>query len=208
MSAPLRRSPTTRMQAALGATFETDAGWELPADFGDEAAERALIREALAIIDVTARGKVDVRGSLDDALTVAGDALAARMSDEWALVLAEPGGEEVLLPKMGSAVGAAAMVTDATHLFAGVALAGPAWPEALSLLTSWDPGSLDPGGSCGAPIAGVRAVLVRRDLEVPVLEAYVATEFARYVWETVLDAVRRVGGGPAGWRALRAQGWS
>ena len=47
-----------------------------------------------------------------------------------------------------------------------------------------------------------------RDLEVPVLEAYVAAEFARYAWETVLDAVRRTGGGPVGWRALRAEGWS
>jgi glycine cleavage system aminomethyltransferase T len=42
----------------------------------------------------------------------------------------------------------------------------------------------------------------------PVLEVYVASEFARYVWETVVDAARRVAGGPAGWRALRAEGWS
>jgi hypothetical protein len=41
-----------------------------------------------------------------------------------------------------------------------------------------------------------------------VLEVYVATEFARYLGETVLDAARRVGGAPAGWRALRAEGWS
>jgi glycine cleavage system aminomethyltransferase T len=51
-------------------------------------------------------------------------------------------------------------------------------------------------------------VVARRDLEASVLEAYVAAEFARYAWETVLDAVRRTGGGPVGWRALRAEGWS
>jgi hypothetical protein len=54
----------------------------------------------------------------------------------------------------------------------------------------------------------VRAVLVRRDLDMPVLEAYMATDFARYAWEAVLDAVRRSGGGPVGWNALRARGWS
>ena len=146
--------------------------------------------------------------NIDGALSSAGDALAARISPEWALVLTEPGGEEVLVPKLESAAGSGAMVTDATHLFAGFALAGPSLPDVLERLTSWDPASLKPGSATGAPIADVRAVAVRRDLDVPVMEAYVATEFARYAWEAVLDAVRRTGGAPVGWNALRAQGWS
>jgi sarcosine oxidase gamma subunit len=109
---------------------------------------------------------------------------------------------------MDSAAGSGAMVTDATHLFAGFAVAGPALPEVLARLTSWDAATLKPGSATGAPIADVRAVLVRRDLDVAVLEAYVATEFARYAWEAVLDAVRRSGGAPVGWNALRARGWS
>jgi glycine cleavage system aminomethyltransferase T len=208
VSVPIRRSPLARMHEGLGASFEAEDGWEVIAGFGDEAAERKLVREAVAVVDVTPRGKVDVRGALAGALSVVGDALTARVWDEWALVLTEPGGEEVLLPKMESAAGPSAMVTDATHLLAGLALAGPALPEILSLLTSWDPASLLPGASTGAPIGDVRAVVVRRDLELPVLEVYVATEFARYLGETVLDAASRVGGAPAGWRALRAEGWS
>jgi glycine cleavage system aminomethyltransferase T len=205
---PVRRSPLARSHADLGAVPDREAGWELVAHYGDEAAERSALREGAGVADITARGKIDVRGSLEGALSGAGDVLTARIADDWALLLSEPGGEEVLLPKLGSAAGAGAMVTDATHLFVGFALAGPELPEVLARLTSWDPASLAAGEATGAPIGDVRAVVVRRDLPLPVLEAYVATEFARYAWEAVLDAVRRTGGAPVGWRALRGEGWS
>jgi len=205
---PIRRSPLARWHADLGGVPDREAGWELVAHYGDEAAERATLRDGVGLADVTARGKIDVRGSLDGALSGAGDVLAARIADDWALLLSEPGGEEVLVPKLASAAEPGAMVTDATHLFVGFALAGPDLQEALVRLTSWDPASLAEGEAAGAPLGDVRAVVVRRDLPLPVLEAYIATEFARYAWETVLDAVRRAGGSPVGWRALRAGGWS
>jgi glycine cleavage system aminomethyltransferase T len=205
---PIRRSPLARSHADLGAVPDRVAGWELVANYGDEAVERTALREGIGIADVTARGKIDVRGALEGALSAAGDVLTARIAGDWALLLSEPGGEEVLVPKLEPAAGPGAMVTDATHLFVGFALAGPDLPEALARLTSWDPASLEAGAATGAPIGDVRAVVVRRELPLPVLEAYVATEFARYAWKTVLDAVRRAGGSPVGWRALRAEGWS
>lgn len=208
MNDAIRRSPLSRMHVDLGAIVEREAGWELVGRYGDEADERARVRDGIGLVDVTPRGKVDVRGSLEGALSAAGDVLTARIAEDWAILLAEPGGEEVLVPKLESAAGPGAMVTDATHLFAGFALAGRALGDVLARLTSWDPASLVAGEATGAPIADVRAVVTRRDLDVPVLEAYVAAEFARYAWETVLDAVRRTGGGPVGWRALRAEGWS
>ena len=48
----------------------------------------------------------------------------------------------------------------------------------------------------------VRAVVVRRDLPLPVAGAYVATEFARYAWETVLG--RRAPDGRRAGRLARA----
>ena len=50
--------------------------------------------------------------------------------------------------------------------------------------------------------------MVRRDLSVPVLEVYVATEYARYVSESLSGVVAGLGGAPVGWQALRAEGWS
>ncbi len=208
MNEPIRRSPLASSHAELGAVLDREAGWELVAHYDEEAVERATVRERIGVADVTARGKIDVRGSLEGALSAAGDVLTARVADDWCVLLCEPGGEEVLVPKLGAAAGPDAMVTDVTHLFVGFALAGPEQARVLARLTSWDPASLAAGEATGAPIGDVRAVLVRRELPLPVLEAYVATEFARYAWETVLDAVRRAGGAPVGWRALRAEGWS
>ena len=207
MSAPVRRSPLAREHAELGASFEIEAGWEIPAGYGDEAAERAALHDGLGLADITARAKVDVRGDLEAPIAAAGDALVARVGPDWALVLGEPGAEEAVLPNLESAAGPGAMVTDVTHLFGGLALGGPRLGDALARLTSWDPSTLPPGAATGAPIGDVRAIVVRRELPFALLEIYVATEYSCFAWETLLDVVSRLDGQPVGWRSLRAQGW-
>lgn len=204
MSAPVRRSPLARAHEALGARLGLEAGWEVVLGY----AEETSLLETVAIVDVTPRAKVDVRGATGPALGAAGDALVAQVSNVWALVLGEPGAEEILLPKLEQAAGPGSMVTDATHLHAGFALAGPQLPDLLARATGWDPSTLAPGEATGAPVVDVGAVVVRRDLEMPVLEVYVATELARYAWQELLAIARSLGGGPAGWDALRAAGWS
>jgi glycine cleavage system aminomethyltransferase T len=208
MSVALRRSPASRSHGRLGATMETEAGWELPVSYGDEDAERSSLRDSVAICDVTARGKVDLRGELDPSMDPSGADVFARISPQWAMVLTPPGGEDTVMPKLEASAGPRVMVTDATHLFAGYALCGPGLAELIARTTAWDPETLEPGRATGASIADVRAVIVRRDLAMPVLEVYVATELARYAWETLLGVVSRLDGRPVGWRALRAEGWS
>jgi glycine cleavage system aminomethyltransferase T len=200
------RSPAARLAALAGAVFVEESGWELPASFGDDAAERDAIRHAVAIADVTARAKVEVRGRLDRALP--GDALVARIARDWTVVLGGPGEETRLLAAAERAAAAGAMVTDATHLFAGFALAGPRLSDLLARTSSWDPATLSPGEAAGAPIVEIPSLMLRRDLAVPMLEAYVATESGRYAWETLAGVVTALGGGPVGWQALRAEGWS
>jgi glycine cleavage system aminomethyltransferase T len=204
---PIRRSPVTRMHTGLGATFEVEAGWQIVGSYGQQDVERAALTETAALVDVTPRGKIDLRGRIEAVTRAAGDSLCARVSDDWALLLTAPGEEEALLGTVEAAAGPGAMVTDATHLLAGFALGGPRLHDALARVTSWDPSSLDPGSATGAPITDVPAVVLRRDASPPVMEVYVASESARYVWEVLLDVVQRLGGGPAGWRALRAGGW-
>ena len=205
---PVRRPPAARAHERLGAAFEIEEGWSLPISYGDDDAERAAIRDAIAVVDVTPRGKIDVHGDVGAALASAGSELTARIAPEWALVLTAPGGEDIVRPKLESSSGPRAMVTDATHLFAGYAVCGPLLPDLIARASGWDPATLETGAATGAPIAGVRSIMVRRDLEVPVLEVYVATELARYVWETLHEIAASLGGRAAGWRALRAEGWS
>lgn len=208
MTGPMRRPPAHRAHERLGASFETEEGWSIPVSYGDDEAERAAIRDVVAVVDVTPRGKIDLRGDIDSTLAQVGDELTARIAPGWALILTPPGAEDIVRPKLESSAGPSAMVTDATHLFAGYALCGPLLPELLARASGWNPATLAPGAATGAPIADVRGVVVRRDLEVPVLEVYVATELARYVWETLHDVATSLGGCAAGWRALREEGWS
>lgn len=46
----------------LGATFEETAGWEVPAHYGDIAAEHRAVREAVGLADLSHRGKIRVTG--------------------------------------------------------------------------------------------------------------------------------------------------
>ena len=207
MSTAIRRSPAARLSSRRGAVFVEEAGWEIPASYGDDAGERAAIRDRVAIADITARAKVDVRGRLPETLPSPADTVLARISAEWVVLLGAPNAEGRLIRAVEPVAGAGAMVTDVTHLFAGVALAGPAIPELVERATSWDLSTLPPGAATGAPIAEVRALLVRRDLPVPVLEVFVAMEFGRYAWEELSSIVTSLGGRPAGWQALRAEGW-
>jgi hypothetical protein len=52
------------------------------------------------------------------------------------------------------------------------------------------------------------AVVLRRQGRIPVLEVFVAAEFGRFVWETVVHVAAVLGGRPVGWDALNAEGWS
>ena len=208
MTAPVRRPPAFGMHERLGASFEVGDGWMLAQSYGDDDAELDAVRSGVAVADVTPRGKIDVRGEIDQALASAGDAFVARIAPDHAIVLTAPGDEEITLAKLEAGAGPRAMVTDATHLFAGYAVLGPGLPELLARASGWNPATLADGGATGAPVCGVRALIVRRDLGVPTLELYVATEFARYVWETLHDLAVALGGRAVGWRALRSEGWS
>lgn len=207
MRAPVRRAPAARLSARRGAVFVEESGWEIPASYGDDAAERAAIRDRVAIADVTARAKVDVRGRFPATLEPPADAVAARISGEWLLVLGAPGAETQVLAALERAAGPDAMVTDVTHLHAAFALLGPDVPAVLERTTSWGASSLGPGEAAAAPIVEVPAVIVRRDLSIPVVELLVATESARYAWGELSRVVGALRGQPVGWQALRAEGW-
>lgn len=209
MSLAIRRSPMTDAHAKLGARVERRAGWEVVADYGDVDVERTALRERVGIGDVTSRGKIDVRGDVDAVLRGATGGVVARIADDWALVVTGPGGEPDVMPAMEQAArGSAALLTDVTHLYAGLALIGPALPEVCARLSSWDPAGLRPGDATGASFADVRAIVRRPDDGPAALELYVGAESARYAWETVAAVVAGQGGRPVGLTALLAEGWS
>ncbi len=209
MSVAVRRSPMAGAHAKLGARIEPRAGWEIVGGYGDDDAERRALRERVGLGDVTPRGKIDVRGDIAGPLRGAGGGILARIAEDWALVVTGAGAEPDVMSAMEAAArGARVMVTDVTHLYAGLALVGPAVPEVCARLSSWDPATLQPGDATGASFGDVRAVVLKREGGPPTLELYFAAESGRYAWETVAGVVARLGGRPVGWAALLAEGWS
>src|SRR3954469_21107312 len=56
------RTPLYDVTAAAGAAFAEEAGWQVPAHFGDPAAEYARARAGAGLWDVSHRGKVELTG--------------------------------------------------------------------------------------------------------------------------------------------------
>jgi glycine cleavage system aminomethyltransferase T len=208
--APLMRSPLRARHHEQGATLTTEDGWEMPRHYQDVERERIAIREGLAIADITARGKIDIRGRVDSALASLPQtrgATLARISRNWALVVTPPAGLTGSLALLTSAASRDTTVTDATSIYAGIALLGPRVPDLLSRLISANPASLLRGQCLATQLLRIPAILLGRELPVTVVEAYVPSEFASYAWDAIFNAAQPLAPEPAGIDALRAQGW-
>ena len=208
--APVMRSPLTEHHRRLNAQLAPEDGWELPRNYGDVERERRAIRHGLGIADITARGKIDIRGAVDSSLArlpQTHGAQLARLSRDWALVLTPAAGLEPSLQLIEQSADRATMVTDATSIYAGIALLGPRVADLLLRLTVIDPTELAPGHSVATQVLRIPAILLRRDLTVMTVEAYLASEFGRYAWESVFTVGHPLEPQPVGWDALRAEGW-
>jgi len=202
------RSPVHHHHVVRGGRFLREAGWDVLAGYGTVEAERELIRNGLVIADITPRGKADLRGSIDELrarVPLPADAVFARVSPSWALVLSPPGAVQTWIPAAEKAAGRSTMVTDATSVYAGFALLGRAVDDLLSRLTTYDPSALQPGAATGLQLAKIPAIVIRAERAT---EVYVGSEYGRYAWESLLTIGHPLNLQPVGLEALRAEGWS
>jgi len=207
MIEPVMRTPAHRLHAAIGARFERRHGWEVPAAYGPPEDERAAIRQSVVMADVTARGKIDLHGPVEEMLSrfpAGPEVLLARLSAHWALILTGPDGLDRWLRVAEEAAGPSGMATDATSIYTGIALLGPKAGEVVGRLTATDVSTLADGGATGLQFARIPAILVRRERAV---EIYAGAESGRYLWRTVTAVVLKLGGRAAGWDALQDEGW-
>jgi folate-binding protein YgfZ len=56
-------TPLHEVTEKAGAVFTEDAGWQVPAHFGDVAGEYSRVREGAGLFDVSERGKVELTGT-------------------------------------------------------------------------------------------------------------------------------------------------
>jgi aminomethyltransferase len=72
------RSPLHDLHVAAGAAMTADAGWEMPARYGDAQAEASAARQDAAVADVTHWGRIRIRGQ--GAVELLGQLLEADVS--------------------------------------------------------------------------------------------------------------------------------
>lgn len=207
---PVMRSPVNAIHQHHGARLSVSDGWEIPRSYRDIERERAAIRDGLGLADITARGKIDLRGAVDVALAslpqTHGAALA-RVSRSWALVLTPPPGLNAVLELMRRTAGSNTMVTDATSIYTSIALLGPRVDDLLQRLVAIDPSTLRPGDCLATQMLRVPAILLRRELPLSIVETYIPAEFARYAWDAIFEVARPLAPEAVGWDALQAEGW-
>src|SRR6266850_1253993 len=98
---PVMRSAVHRRHADLGATFERRGAWLVPALYGSPGEEMAALRTKLGFADVSARGKLQLSGAVDDHVRfltgatleplhtapMTSGGLLARIARDWGLAL-------------------------------------------------------------------------------------------------------------------------
>jgi hypothetical protein len=97
------------------------------------------------------------------------------------------------------------LVLDVTGHFAVLELIGPQAAAVLQQLTSLDVSarSLPPGSCAETGVARVPATVIRvESAGPPRFQLWCSREYGQYLWQTVLESARPLGGGPVGSRAL------
>jgi len=226
---PVMRSPLHRAHERLGATFGRDGEWESASSYTGEAddAGRRALADGVGVADVTARGKVDLRGAIgglfariartsegwepgaivpiEPAPSEEHPGLIAPISDRWAILFCPPPSLDTRMEELDRPdTGGATMVTEVSSQYAGMGLAGPGTFELLDRLTSFDLRGLEPDACVATRAIEVTTILLRRDA---VVELWVSASSARYAWEAVLQTGTHLGAAPVGRDALSALGW-
>lgn len=186
-----------RQAEAAGARFELRDGWHVAVGYGGS--EEELLRESVGFADSTQLGKLEVclPHGLEPGLAEPRDgAWWCPVTAERALVICEPRELPALRERLGS------RAVDVTCSYAALTIAGPLARELFARFCALD---LRPQVT---PVRGFRPGSVARTPGYVLREAeerfLMLFGFAvgEYMWTTVADAARRLGGGPVGVDAL------
>ena len=210
---PYKVSGAYRAQVALNAKWTNVDGWRLPESFGNAEDEANRVRRGAGLQDVSALGKLDLKGTGLDARV----SDCERLDGVRAVLRQKPGHAVILTTRSADAMRDAiegvfaqspgcVHVTDVSSGLAAFALVGPAAPDVLAGLTSIDLRSKSFGNEASAScmVAHVHATIYRSDWGQ--LRAYVLLvnrEAAEHVWTTIHHAGHKLGLAPFGIAAER-----
>ena len=226
--APEKRTAMYHAQLGMRAAMADADGWQLPANYGDAEQESVWLRETVGVSDVSPIGKVRVVGAeaakavaalvpsaleqsvgtvaeADSTLERGGKLISVRLARDELVVLTPTGVAPSAAEEMAYIDPACAHVIDVTSGLCGLAIVGPATHDLMSRITDLDTSARAlPDLTCvQSRFADVQGLLLRRDVNgIAMYQLYAAREFGEYLWETLIETAREVGGGPVGTQAL------
>ena len=227
----MRSLPLEDVHRGLGAAFGDVAGWRLPLDYGDPAAEQRAVRTAAGVVDWSAEGKTRIDGAdrtsfLDGVLTndmgalaqgcgmhaaaldhrgrVRGDVVVYHGGDHYFLTTEPEATAPVLAHLNQLLVSDDATLTDVTARRAAFGLFGPRSPEIAANLLGGPPPA-EAYRVVAAERAGTPVVLARSPrLGGDGFELWVPPDGAAAVWQSLVDG-RAVPFGLQAQEALRIE---
>ncbi|MGC1291258.1 MAG: glycine cleavage T C-terminal barrel domain-containing protein [Candidatus Acidiferrales bacterium] len=223
-------TPLKAEHEKLGATFGEYFGCALPANYGDAQREYKFARESVALFDENYRAVLALTGKdraryLNAMLTnnirdlTPGQGNISLLLNPQGRILAEVETlalEDRLLVISDAMIRAQLVETfdkfiimddvtmeDVTDKFGTLALEGPKAADIARELCGVDLNTLDEFGHVEKSVAGISCRVIHTSIgNTPGAEFLTARENLAALWNLLLDAARKRGGGPAGYEAL------
>jgi glycine cleavage system aminomethyltransferase T len=179
---------------ASGATLTPRNGWRVATSFGDLAAEKSAVDNAVGVADVSHITKIELQGDLRYEL-----GSATRVGGGWRCPVTAT---RALVLGAAADVPDGAIDLDVTGAFGALVIAGPLAREAFARFCALDL------RDSKLPVAGFRPGSVARTPGFVLREAdqrflmLFGAAYGAYMWEIVVDAATRLGGRAVGLDAI------
>lgn len=223
-----RLSPIHNRHQVLGARFALQAGWLIPEVYTASDEEATILRESVALVDISARGKLIIKGADVDGIFTAhfgksptklGDVieietthlLIAKLTSDEFLILTLPGSEQESITSLEAEITSKNIfvsVIDQTSGLVGLSISGLESTRMMRKLCAldFDPTEFPNLHVAQSSFAKIRTTIIRHDQgSSPAYELFADCSYADYLWDTILDAGLEFGIQPVGWEALRGR---
>jgi len=223
----IHETPLAGRHEALGARMIDFAGWRMPVQYTSILDEHRLVRERAGLFDLSHMGELMVEGrdagealaralvSNPPALAVGrahysmiceddggilDDLIVYRLAADRFMVVANAANAQVVSDALAERLDGSRALLDDQSLATGlVAIQGPRSVEVLAPHTDIDLESLRYYGIADGQVAGIPAHVARTGYTgEDGFEVFVETRRTGELWDTLMDGVRGVDGGPVG----------
>jgi heterotetrameric sarcosine oxidase gamma subunit len=222
---PNRLSPLHNLHQSLNASLDLREGWLIPELYTTSGDEIAVLQESVGLIDISARGKLILKGAHADAIITAclGEAptkpgnvieiesnhtVVPKLAPDEFMILTPPGAEKEIASALEAEIASQDVfvsMIDQTSGMVGLSIAGPKSPAVMKKLCAlpFDSKDFPDLRVAQSSFASVRGMIIHHNRGgSSAFELFADRSYGEYLWEAILDAGREHGIQPVGWVVL------